>query len=93
MLYQSLNAFSSDRFLSQSLSNRNIEKERRNSTSHFSSTLIFDKRRRPSSAMIIGQDQYRRRRSFRQSNIHKLIDQNFIICLLPFSRGVFVSTA
>ncbi len=98
LLYHSLNAFSSDRSYFRSRSDVNIKKKKTiskiRSNSHLLSTSMLNKT--PSSTIDIEHDQRRRRSSSQslQDNTPKtqLINRNDIICLLPFSRGVFVST-
>jgi hypothetical protein len=84
---------SSDRSNFRSISDRNISKIKSNS--QLSTTLISNKT--PSSTIHIEQNQRQQRRSssrsFHDNNPKtQIINHNDIICLLPFSRGVFVST-
>ncbi len=93
LFYGSLNGRSSFRTHSRSLSLMNI-KNRRNiskvqSTSELSSKLIFNKR----SSSLIDLKQYQQHRRYSNRSLNDNTDRNEIICLLPFSRGVFVSTA
>jgi len=94
-LYNSSNGLSSDLTSVRSISDRNIKNKKKilkkRSNSQISSRLIFNKS--SSSKIDIEQNERQQRNSCRSLDDNKqMINDNDIICLLSFSRGVFVST-
>jgi hypothetical protein len=94
-LYNSSNGLSSDLTSIRSISDINIKNKKKISkkrfNSQFSSRLIFNKS--PLSKIDIEQNEREQRSSSRSFDDNRqMINDNDIICLLSFSRGVFVST-
>ncbi|CAF1143866.1 unnamed protein product [Rotaria sordida] len=94
-IIQQYNLYSIQEFNIKTKSDRNIIKKKNLSSS------IFKLNRIESSTISIREDKKQGRTSFRYSNRSldeyyskkEFIYSNYVICLLPFSRGVFVSIA